>query len=221
MCSRRCHNWKQTHGAARPRWLDPVRCLYCDSAIDSPDIRLKYCNETCRRRHAAGSAVGKTRTCGQCGATFEVKNGKQRYCSKPCRIRANKGSGSSTALRRSAEARGAERGERFTLEDVCARDGWVCGLCIGPIDPAIRGDRYLEGTVDHIVPISAGGTHTMDNVQPAHWTCNAAKRNSTDVATMSVPGPWKRVIARWPDAAPDRRTRAAGPERTRTRSLPA
>ncbi|WP_372492118.1 HNH endonuclease [Kineosporia corallincola] len=67
------------------------------------------------------------------------------------------------------------------------------------MDWRIRGDRYEEATVDHIVPITAGGEHALANAQLAHWTCNAAKRNSTDVVAMSVPERGrKRVIARWP-----------------------
>jgi len=30
-------------------------------------------------------------------------------------------------------------------------------------------------TVDHIIPLAKGGTHTWDNVQLAHWSCNSQK----------------------------------------------
>ena len=30
-------------------------------------------------------------------------------------------------------------------------------------------------TIDHIKPISKGGTHTWDNVQLAHFHCNSIK----------------------------------------------
>jgi 5-methylcytosine-specific restriction endonuclease McrA len=32
-------------------------------------------------------------------------------------------------------------------------------------------------TVDHIIPLAKGGTHTWDNVQLAHWSCNSDKRD--------------------------------------------
>ena len=205
MCSSRCHNWRAEHGIERPRWLDERRCRYCDKILASPDVRVRYCDDRCRRRYSSGSSVGKPRTCGYCGVSFVVTNGKQRYCSKDCRIRANHTWGSATNLRRCAEARGTDRGERFTLLGVCATYGWICGLCISPIDPSVRGDRFLEGTVDHVVPITAGGEHSLSNVQPAHWTCNAAKRDSTDVITMSVPGDGRRVIVRWPEKVQPRK----------------
>lgn len=33
-------------------------------------------------------------------------------------------------------------------------------------------------TIEHVVPISAGGTHTWDNVVLACWGCNRSKRNT-------------------------------------------
>jgi 5-methylcytosine-specific restriction endonuclease McrA len=104
--------------------------------------------------------------------------------------------------------------------DLAKRDGWVCALCIGPIDWRIRGDRYLEPTVDHVVPLSKGGEHSLANAQLAHWTCNAAKRNSTDVITMSVPakGVSKREIRRWPGRVqpPSRAAGESAPTVTRS-----
>lgn len=102
--------------------------------------------------------------------------------------------------------------------DLATRDGWVCGLCLGPIDWRVRGDHYLEPTVDHVVPITAGGEHSMANAQLAHWTCNAAKRNSTDVVMMSVPSrESKREIKRWPEGVqhPSQRVAASAPIRAR------
>lgn len=34
--------------------------------------------------------------------------------------------------------------------------------------------------VDHIIPLEAGGTDTLDNKQPAHRTCNRAKGAAAD-----------------------------------------
>lgn len=30
-------------------------------------------------------------------------------------------------------------------------------------------------TIDHIIPLSKGGTHTYNNVQLAHYICNSKK----------------------------------------------
>jgi 5-methylcytosine-specific restriction endonuclease McrA len=211
VCSQRCHNWRERHGDARPSWLDARKCEYCGRPIDSPDIRLRFCDEQCRRRKGVGSAMGLVRLCWYCDEAFTVKrHSRQIYCTPDCRARYNRQWGSATALRRQAERRGASRGERFTMLDLAMRDGWICGLCLGPIDWRIRGDHYLEPTVDHVMPITAGGEHSMANAQLGHWTCNAAKRNSTDVVMMSVPSrESKREIKRWPEGVQHPSPRAA------------
>lgn len=162
--------------------------------IVSEDIRVRYCSLRCRYLQATGSSVDHERLCRYCDEPFAVTNGKQVYCSKVCRTRYNHRFGSASNLRRQAIKRGAVLEGRFSLLDVARRDGWVCALCLMLIDPNVR-DRYLQATVDHIMPISAGGAHSFSNVQLAHWTCNSAKRDSADVITMSVPQyDGKRVI---------------------------
>ena len=39
----------------------------------------------------------------------------------------------------------------------------------------IAGNSYPS--IDHIIPVSRGGTHTWDNVQLAHRYCNSIKSN--------------------------------------------
>lgn len=218
-CSPRCRNWRHAHGDERPSWLDERHCGQCGVVVTSPDIRVRYCSPRCQKLAAAGSAVGTQRVCKFCDQTFTVTNGKQVYCSRACRLGYNRRFASASALRRTARRWRDADAERFTVLDIADRDGWVCGLCLGPIDPNIRGDRFRQVTVDHIVPLSRGGLHRFDNVQLAHWTCNAAKRDSIDVVTMSVPSEERRVIARWQEGQhPSPPT--GEPAETRTRSRP-
>jgi 5-methylcytosine-specific restriction endonuclease McrA len=51
---------------------------------------------------------------------------------------------------------------------VFLRDEGRCGICGALVDPK----RF---DVDHIIPISRGGTHQMSNVQLAHPLCNRKK----------------------------------------------
>lgn len=50
------------------------------------------------------------------------------------------------------------------------RDGWICQICKRPV---IRGEESL----DHIVPLSRGGSHEPRNVQLAHRQCNRVRSN--------------------------------------------
>ena len=36
----------------------------------------------------------------------------------------------------------------------------------------------MAASLDHIIPLSQGGTHTYNNVQLAHFLCNISKRDS-------------------------------------------
>ena len=56
--------------------------------------------------------------------------------------------------------------------------GWVCVICREDIDPAKRLPDVLAATVEHRVPLCQGGTHTWDNVGPAHALCNFSKADS-------------------------------------------
>lgn len=53
--------------------------------------------------------------------------------------------------------------------------GWYCYVCREPIDRHVRKPNWLAATVEHLVPLCKGGTHTWDNVAPAHARCNFAK----------------------------------------------
>lgn len=53
-------------------------------------------------------------------------------------------------------------------ELVAQRDGWCCGIC---------GKRVTRATwsLDHIVPLSRGGSHTYANIVLAHRSCNSRR----------------------------------------------
>lgn len=53
--------------------------------------------------------------------------------------------------------------------------GWMCNICLDTINPKLRKPNPMAATVDHLVPLCKGGTHTWDNVAPAHAACNFAK----------------------------------------------
>lgn len=72
--------------------------------------------------------------------------------------------------RRRSRAQSAIRRHR---DEVITRHGYVCGICGGDIDPA-------DMSIDHIMPITLGGTDDPDNMQPAHLRCNSRKGNRVD-----------------------------------------
>lgn len=53
---------------------------------------------------------------------------------------------------------------------VIDRDGYVCGLCGGAVEPD-------DVHIDHIHPRSLGGPNTLENLQVSHSLCNIRKGN--------------------------------------------
>lgn len=70
---------------------------------------------------------------------------------------------------------GASAGEPFSNIDVFNRDGWVCGICSEPVSVEAVYPDPLSASLDHVVPLSLGGAHSLENVQLAHLSCNVRK----------------------------------------------
>lgn len=95
------------------------------------------------------------------------------------------------ATMRKAIKRGAKAsGETFTIEDLIIRDGSTCALCGGEIDRSLSWPHPMYPTVDHIIPVSRGGQHSLANTQPAHFRCNSqagAKRQEATHGASKQP----------------------------------
>lgn len=68
-------------------------------------------------------------------------------------------------------------GEVVRLVDVAERDGHRCQLCGRAVRPSLAHPHPMSASLDHVVPLSKGGEHTMANVQLAHLDCNMRKGN--------------------------------------------
>ena len=133
--------------------------------------------------------------CPECGARFRSGNPKKLYCSTKCSNRAmwrrksrRRGNQSTHVAR--AKRYGVEYDRSITLNRLIERDGMTCYLCgktctkddnrwgsFGPDYP----------TIDHVIPLSKGGTHTWDNVRVACGICNELKGD--EVISDPTPNP--------------------------------
>lgn len=111
--------------------------------------------------------------CAHCGSLFvrNVNRQTKVFCSKRCSMLATQ---HDRSARRRVRAKAAYR-ERVISRRVFDRDGWLCHLCGGGIDPLVKNPDRLAATVDHVVPLSQGGEHSYANVRAAHRTCNTSK----------------------------------------------
>lgn len=129
--------------------------------------------------------------CSGCGRRYvffpsNARYGRKKagsYCSPRCARKANRNCHNiSSRLRRHGLA-DAPR-DTITLDALIERDGCTCYLCGRKTD---REDHYLSRgwftigdsypTIDHVVPLAKGGTHTWGNVRLACRLCNSRKRD--------------------------------------------
>lgn len=116
--------------------------------------------------------------CARCGDLLSRSHPNWRYCGKPeCRLARNaermKNGGWSKSRRRAIRA--GLTVEPFTDASIFERDGWTCGICDAPIDRESGFPSPLSATIDHIIPLSRGGSHSPDNVRCAHLRCNVRR----------------------------------------------
>lgn len=115
--------------------------------------------------------------CPLCGG---IVIGRGKYCSQKCAGAVN------NARTKDKRVKLISAGMRdpITLERVFEKENGVCYLCGKPCDYedyVTRGEVFIAGnnypSIEHIIPISKGGTHTWDNVRLAHRLCNTLKSN--------------------------------------------
>lgn len=119
--------------------------------------------------------------CFRCETTFTGrKNG--RYCSRDCWQSVVSEHYVTEGLHRTKHRRRKQRLREAHVENVSRiavldRDKWVCHLCCKKIRKTLRYPHQMSASLDHVIPISAGGSHEMANVRAAHLICNVRKRD--------------------------------------------
>lgn len=76
--------------------------------------------------------------------------------------------------------------EPYTLAEIAARDRHRCQLCRRDVDMTMVAPDPKAPSIDHVVPLVAGGDDTRANVQLAHFGCNSSKgaRGSQQLALV-------------------------------------
>jgi 5-methylcytosine-specific restriction endonuclease McrA len=68
-------------------------------------------------------------------------------------------------------------GDKITRKQLHDRDGGRCYICKRKTVLKNKGKKRNKNlsTIDHVIPVSHGGTHTWSNVRNCCWQCNIAK----------------------------------------------
>lgn len=125
---------------------------------------------------AAGTAGGRTFTCGACkwcGSSFV---GYGAFCSRRCATSQKYADRSQRSFKISPKER----------VEIYERDGWVCQLCNKQVDSALHYLDNWSATLDHIVPQSHMliPDHSPSNLRLAHRWCNSARGDGSNMTEI-------------------------------------
>jgi 5-methylcytosine-specific restriction endonuclease McrA len=183
-------------------WLPPhglATCAWCGDWYGRRFATQKTCGAKCSKELRRPGPIPamkfrlEYRNCSQCGSEFQTTMKRRKYCGKAiCKARGRPWSPEGLTapyaarsryvqLRRAAEAIGDKD---LTTLTVWHRAGGQCAHCSTdtPSPQTPRGERssrrFNWATLDHILPLSQGGTHTWGNAQLLCLSCNSRKSHT-------------------------------------------
>lgn len=138
------------------------------------------------RNNLFENELSKIKECEYCGKIFYAKD-YNWYCSDECKSTMNKEK--QKVRKRLREVKAKKNGKiewNISLEKLIQRDEGICKICGRQVDTEdyyytdegyfIAGDNYPS--IDHVIPLAKGGTHTWNNIQLAHRNCNSIKSDN-------------------------------------------
>lgn len=153
-------------------------CQICGKQFIAKRPDRKYCCTTCRNRALNGKGKYKEShkvKCVVCGKEFESLRDDAKTCSKHCRNQLAK----IERNKRYKELRSIGKfDESVTLENVYKKFNGICQRCEKHLsfDCSCVSNDYPS--IDHVKPLSKGGTHEWKNVQLLCRKCNYLKADT-------------------------------------------
>jgi len=177
-CFRQDHRNKYSPSKGQ---TDNVRkCRECKKEY-APKQRTEsyFCSRNCKDKNRSRKDKAKRinskfdRICIGCEKVIpKTARADKKWCSEECASKVRGHTMNVTRRIRTNEPLGD-----FSRLDIYRRDDWVCQICKKPVDKTLSFPDPYCASLDHIVPLSRGGTHESTNVQLTHLSCNTSKGN--------------------------------------------
>lgn len=177
---------RQREKYAREHHIGEKRiCVICGNEFMSKSEKRRTCSKQCSHilsRRETGFCNGYliTKVCVVCGKEFKTYKSRQVTCSTECSCARQefRHNHRNTSFGARCRHYGVQFDATVRADLVIKRDNCVCQICGKKCDPDDKrwgnfGPDYP--TIDHILPLAKGGTHTWDNVQCACGMCNTKK----------------------------------------------
>lgn len=164
-----------------------TECSICGKIFIADVKGKKYCSSKCKdiyKQHYKPSFY----LCKECGESVITEYGDKRriYCSEECMNRYLNRLYKSKRKQIIREA----YVEPVNLIQVYRRDCGLCQICGLPVPFDNNSLNDWGATVDHVIPLTKNGLHSMNNSQLAHRICNSLKSNTVD--TFSID--WEEMV---------------------------
>lgn len=185
-CGKRC--WVELAGRIRTE-VSAIRRIGAkqrSKAKKTYDTKVKP--ELLALKRIGDRVRASTIQCAGCDTQHIKRYPFSRHCSESCRTqhreKTREAYRASEAYRKTSRAAKSRRRARMRTTqaesidpfDVFDRDKWRCHLCGVKTVKALRGTAEpLAPELEHIIPLSKGGTHTWGNVACSCRKCNHAK----------------------------------------------
>ena len=168
-------------------------CQWCGADFETTKGQQKYCCKEClyeanKKQHRdewKKAYIPRVFRCKECGIEFVTECGFPRsvFCSDICANIYMRKQEHKTARHQAFTAECKRKRDRIVgssketveYEKVYERDKGVCQICGLPVSADKFIDESWGGSIDHVIPLSMGGEHTIDNCQLAHRICNSLK----------------------------------------------
>ena len=137
----------------------------------------RYCKETARRRRKGVRQFGvdypttHVKICVGCQEEFTTTKSNKTYCDSTCSEFYRSMRKRDTQVKLESNARKSFR------HKVYIRNLGVCQLCNEYVYLNVQYPDPMSASIDHILPVSKGGTHALYNLQLAHLICNTKRGN--------------------------------------------
>jgi hypothetical protein len=162
---------------------DKITCKHpeCNTIFVKKGARI-FCSKSCATNYNIRKNTRKAFTescpvffypCPDCHepVTMSSSNGSHKVC-QSCRVKRNKAINARKSHKRRALGPAV-----LSVYELAARDGTRCHICSRKVDMKLSGQAKWGPTIEHILPVSKGGTNDADNLALAHRHCNTARGN--------------------------------------------
>jgi hypothetical protein len=161
--------------------------LYCTnnkkSSYSKTEIKGDY--KSTFNLYLALKNKGRYHKCSQCNKDIDLTINGRCYsnnltlCSKECTVKHTSETKHNARHRRRLAI--SNKSERISRSKVFTKDNYTCYLCNIKVvvykDLKDKWNKKDAATIDHVIALANGGTHTYDNVRTCCSWCNSNKRD--------------------------------------------